>query len=386
MFKNQIFKKPEYKKIIKKSFFILSLILFFCFSLGFSVFAQSTETENNKKTAIEKSENKIYEEITDALDENQKETLEEYGLLPQDGFLNNFNFNNLKNMVLSFLKSSYKQPLTVVLSFLSASLIMGAFNEFLKKNEYFYKFINLSAAATLLLPLFSVLKGAYTAICGVSKFMLSFVPTYFATVIAGGNINTAGYISPIMLTVITAISALASNGFLPAMAGYLGLTVAGSFTNLNLLKIAESIKNAAIYIMGGALTLFSAVLSLGGTVAAAGDNVALKTTKFFISGVPMIGGTLSESLNAVKASAELLKSTVGVFGIVSVGIMLLPLVISLILWKISLFVSSFFAETLGSEILGNFLKTVSFVVSLVLGISVFVGMIFIIGLAILLKG
>ena len=137
--------------------------------------------------------------------------------------------------------------------------------------------------------------------------------------------------------------------------------------------------------MGLVTTLFLGVLSISGTVTSATDSLALKTTRFLVSGVPVVGGAIAESLTATTASIDVLKSGVGAFGILAVVVILLPILITLLLWKAALFLSSFISEVLDVKVISSFLNAVGAVVSVTIGVLIFVGILFIIGLTILIR-
>ena len=216
--------------------------------------------------------------------------------------------------------------------------------------------------------------------------MLLFIPTFIGLVISGGMVGTASVSAPMLLFVTNAVAKISTDGFLPLMGGYLSLTISGSLSPVfSLNNLATSIKNAANFIMGICTTLFLGVLSISNTVVGASDSLALKTTRFLINGVPVVGSAIAESLAATTAATDFLKSSVGAWGIVAIAIIVLPILINLLLWKLSLFLSSFVADILDIKNISGFLNAVSAVISVTIGILIFVSMLFIISLAILIK-
>lgn len=315
------------------------------------------------------------------------ELLEDYGLiLENDNWVQNLTPKNLFEIFKELILNGYKQPLSAFLMITAAILITAAFSSFLNDNQNFLSFLVIAVAATTLLPLFATLQGAANTLSEVANFMLSFVPIFIGIVISSGFVATAGTTSPLLLFVATIVSKISTSTFLPLMGGYLSLTISGSISPIfSLNSLAGSIKNAANYIMGLCTTVFLGVLSISGTVTAAGDSLALKTTRFLVSGVPVVGGAIAESLTATTASIEVLKSGVGAFGILAVVVILLPILVTLLLWKAALFLSSFISEVLDVKVLSSFLNAVGAVVSVTIGVLIFVGILFIIGLTILIR-
>lgn len=315
------------------------------------------------------------------------EILEEYGLvLENEEWVQNLTPKNLFAIFKELVLNGYKEPLTAFLMVTAAVILTAAFSSFLNENQYFFSFLIIVVAASVLLPLFSTLKGAANTLSLVANFMLSFIPIFISIIISSGFVLTASGTSPLLLFVATAVSKISTDGFLPLMGGYLSLTISSSISpNFSLSSFANSIKQAANYIMGFTTTLFLGVLSISGAVTASSDSLALKTTRFLVSGVPIVGGAIAESLTATTASIEVLKSGVGAFGILAVSVILLPTLITLIFWKIALFLTSFISEILDVKTLSSFLKSVGAVVSVTIGVLIFVGLLFIIGLAILMR-
>ncbi len=67
------------------------------------------------------------------------------------------------------------------------------------------------------------------------------------------------------------------------------------------------------------LYLFLAYMSITGVISGAADAAAVKATKAAVSGmVPVVGGIISDASETLLASASLLKSSVGVFGMIAV--------------------------------------------------------------------
>ena len=86
------------------------------------------------------------------------------------------------------------------------------------------------------------------------------------------------------------------------------------------------------WIISGILTLsllvFTTYLSISGVVAGNADELALKTAKATLSGaVPVVGSIISDASDSVLAGASVIKTGVGVFGLIAVlGIVIGPVV------------------------------------------------------------
>jgi stage III sporulation protein AE len=94
-------------------------------------------------------------------------------------------------------------------------------------------------------------------------------------------------------------------------------------------------------------SIVTAVLSIKGILSNIADTVAVKGTKLLVSSVvPIIGGSVSDAYASVVNSLLLLRSSVGIFGIVAIAVILAFRVIwwiSRIIWaRLRSFLEIFF--------------------------------------------
>ncbi|GHU91466.1 hypothetical protein FACS1894202_12950 [Clostridia bacterium] len=124
----------------------------------------------------------------------------------------------------------------------------------------------------------------------------------------------------------------------------------------------------------GLLKLFMMVyvgyLTISSAVAGAADVMLQKSAKFAISGmVPVVGGILSDAAETVVAGAGVLKSSVGVFGLLAVlGVTLAPIInlgINYLMYKLAAAIASPAAP----QALTDYLEKLSDVFALMLGMT-----------------
>jgi stage III sporulation protein AE len=139
--------------------------------------------------------------------------------------------------------------------------------------------------------------------------------------------------SALLLGACEIISFLASFVVLPLMGGYLALSISSAVSPLvNRQGVVESVKKLSMWIMSLLSTLFIGVLGIQTAVNSAKDSVSLRTAKFILgTSVPVAGGVLSEAVSTISTSMGLLRSSIGIYGIVALGFILLPIVVEIIL-------------------------------------------------------
>ena len=89
--------------------------------------------------------------------------------------------------------------------------------------------------------------------------------------------------------------------------------------NDGLKKISGILKSTVQMVLSALLLAFVGYLSMGGAVAGSADAAAVKTAKMAISrAIPVVGGILADAAESVLIGADLLRSTVGVVGLLVV--------------------------------------------------------------------
>ena len=147
------------------------------------------------------------------------------------------------------------------------------------------------------------------------------------------------------------------------------------------------IKKIVFWIMALVSTVFIGILGIQTAVNASADTLVSKTAKFIIgSSVPVAGGVLSEALGTVTASMGLLKSSVGIYGALACGVTLLPLVIELLIWRVTLLIACAVSELFALPEISGLLKAADAMMSVLIGILLLVGALFIISLAVVVTG
>ena len=135
--------------------------------------------------------------------------------------------------------------------------------------------------------------------------------------------------------------------------------------------------------MGIATTLFLGILSLQNTFATAADGIGIRTSKVMLStAIPIMGPAIAESINTARGCLGLLRSGVGIYAVLAIVIIALPVIIQLVLWRISMWVTSGVAEMLGMKQVEGLLRSVDFCISVLLAAVCFTTLLFIISLTV----
>lgn len=187
----------------------------------------------------------------------------------------------------------------------------------------------LGISAVLLRDFSGVLSLCRSALDGISVFSATLQPVLAAALSMGGSAVTATTLQVASMFAFDLVLRLIEGLLVPAVCVYLAVTVVDAAAGNGVLRgLAEGIGSLSAGALKLILTLFTAYLAVAGGVSGNVDRVALKTAKFAVSGaVPVVGGVMSDAAETVLSGAELLRGSVGVFGMICVtAICLAPFV------------------------------------------------------------
>jgi stage III sporulation protein AE len=107
--------------------------------------------------------------------------------------------------------------------------------------------------------------------------------------------------------------------------------------------------------VGIVFTLFTGFLSIQGITAGRYDSVSIKATKFAVkSYIPIIGSYISDGMDFLVLGSVLVKNTIGLVGIFILFLTILTPIISILIVKLGLQLSSAILEMCGSKKLSEF--------------------------------
>lgn len=328
------------------------------------------------------------EEIEENLPDGAQEYFEKNGIDPSDSkWVNRLSAENVFEHIWGFIASGAKTPLKAGAGIIGIILLSAALGAAEQKSSAVSAAMYASAvaaAAVIAAPVFSVISASVDALQGLSVFMLAFVPIFAVIVASSGAAVTSASMSALLLTATQAVSYISNFAVLPLMGGYLALSISTSVSPLiKKSGITDTVKKLAFWIMSFISTVFIGILSIQTAVNASADSLTVKTAKFIIgSSVPVAGGALSEALNTVTASMGLLKSSVGIYGVVACCAALLPLVLELIIWRAVLIITSGVSELFSLPEISGILKAVDAMFSILIGIMLLTGAMFVISLTV----
>ncbi len=256
------------------------------------------------------------------------------------------------------------------------------------KTAAVYELICILAGVAAISPsICDVLLSSVESLENGADFMICFVPVFAGIAAAGGYITSAtGY--NVLVLAISDIAIQAADSILMPMLGMcLCLAIVdASCSVLSLKSLLNGVKKAVTWGLGFIMTIFTGLLSIHSIVGTSSDTLGSKTAKYVISNcIPVVGGAVSDAYSTVRGSVALLRNGVGGVGIAALAVILIPPIISLMMYRLSISAAEISADIFGAKNLSRLFGNVNSVLSAAMGVLVCFTLMFIISTAIVMS-
>lgn len=332
------------------------------------------------------------EDILSGLDSETKERLGELGI-------EDVNFSSLFDVSLSKIFSFVKKaaegklesPLKSLMKLLSVIILIAVCESFMPDDDKMKNVINMAAVlfsvTVIISPLYDAMESAVSSVGVCADFMKSLIPVLVGIVSASGNPSLAVSLQSCAFAAAEVISALGKNYVVPIVGAVTALDLTGSLMpSMKLSGITELVKKTVIQTLSFTATLYVSFLGIKGALANAADTVASKGIKLVISSaVPIVGGAVSEAYSGIIGSLVLVRSTVGIFGIIVIAVITVPSMLQLLFWIFALKLGAAAGEVFSLGGVSSLLKALSCAITLLNVVILFGAVLFIISLALLLS-
>ena len=214
-------------------------------------------------------------------------------------------------------------------------------------------------------PLCECLKRTANALETEQFFMLSFVPVFAAFLAAGGHAASGASYQIFILFLTETLTELIHTVLFPLLqiAAAVGIVDAVN-PRLKLGGFVSGFRSVTVWVLGTGMTLFSALLSVRSFVAASADSLAAKSVKLLSSSmIPIVGNAVSDAYSTVQGSIRLVRNGAGAIGILVLLGMILPPLISLLLYRAAFGAARIFAEATGTDALAALFRHIQAVLS-----------------------
>jgi stage III sporulation protein AE len=205
------------------------------------------------------------------------------------------------------------------------------------------------------------------AVDSLVSFMMAILPALLALLAAGGGWASAGLLHPLMVVTVNAVSLAVRAWVFPLVFLAAVLDMVGALSpSFRLSSLSGFLRQVGLGLLGLMLAMFIGVVAVEGAAGAVADGVALRAAKYAARlFVPVVGSMFADATELVVTSGLLLRSGLGVAGLVLVGLLVaLPLIKLVVLWG-AYRVSAAVAQPVGGEAVAHVLGGVAATLSLV---------------------
>lgn len=327
----------------------LALILF----LSFPLTAYAVE-EGEYAQQLENYDLSFFDE----LDGDTVDLLEELGLTDFDyNALVDFSLSDLIESLKNIFRGSAQTPLqacVIILVFIILSSFFKNMKSTLEDGEMSSTFSTVSAliiAAVLAVQMRNTISISCTSISVCANFIYAFIPAFCIIVATSGNTLAAFSTNTLLLSMAQVLNFISKNIFVPLTNCFLAVSIcSGLRSELNLKSVLAFMKRYITTGISLCAAAFVSVLSIKTAVAARADMLGIRSIRFAINSVvPVIGGSISEGLLTIQSYSSLIRSSVGVIGIIAVVLVFLPAIIEVALWRFFLGLSDLISEVFGDD-------------------------------------
>ncbi|MBR3790115.1 MAG: hypothetical protein IKK46_08210 [Clostridia bacterium] len=357
-----------------KRIFILLLV----FS-GFCLFSVTAFAGNGD---IDKFNDEFsFEEMISGIDSDTLEILSSMGITDLS-YESVFGVTPAKvfDSFLDIFWGSFKEPLKYFFSVTGVMAIMALLTNLSRSPETVTLIGSSCVACLLAVPVVSLITRSFSVLESISVFTSSFAGVFCAVVSASGGVIQGTSFLGLNIALNSVMSVILSEFSKPLSNCMCALSFLSCF-NIKTFseRMSDLFKKFYIFILGLLTTVFSGLSAIKTILGGSADTVAVKGVKFLVGrSLPIVGGIVSESYQSVLASLGLIKNTVGVFGILTVVIIVFPILTELFIWCLSFNFISTTSEIFGCFKIENLILVFKDVIILLIATICFSALLFII--------
>ena len=332
----------------------------------------------------------VYDETISALLAGSEETsLLPDGDLTDPAVLTGIGLQDLLEKLGAMLRTESTAPLQTLM-LLFGVILLSSLAQSLRQGEgvgTVYECIcALCAVGLISTPMTAVFERAASVLSRTSDFMLGFTGIYGGVIAVSGGVSTAALYQGSMAVVCEVALEISTKLIFPLLSMSLAMSIVDAVNPAVALSgLIGMIHKVTAWVLGLLMAAFLGLLSVQSMVTAAADRAGTKAAKYVISGaVPIVGGAVSDAYAAVLGSMGVLRSGTGMAGILLLLSILLPVILSLGLYRLIVMAAGAAAELFGVPTLTRLFKNLETVLATGFSAAVCFGVMFVFSTAVLM--
>lgn len=238
---------------------------------------------------------------------------------------------NIKELFENLLKLFFKELYSSV-RLLTQLLILAVIGGILMNLHGSFENENISEIAFLAVYIVFILIGvkSFTEALGIGKeaidnmvdFMQSMLPVLITLLVSVGAFTSAAFFHPVVIVTVEFIAHLMRDFILPVILLMTAVKIVGNISEkFSLNKMGDFFKTLSTASISILLSIFLGVITIQGLSSSMADGVISRTAKYTVGAfLPVVGGLLSDSVDAVIGASLLIKGAVGTYGLITIVI------------------------------------------------------------------
>ncbi|ABY92816.1 stage III sporulation protein AE [Thermoanaerobacter sp. X514] len=238
---------------------------------------------------------------------------------------------NIKELFENLLKLFFKELYSSV-RLLTQLLILAVIGGILMNLHSSFENENISEIAFLAVYMVFIVIAvkSFTEALGIGKeaidsmidFMQSMLPVLITLLVSVGAFTSAAFFHPVVIVTVEFIAHLMRDFVLPIILLMTAVKIVGNISEkFSLNKMGDFFKTLSTASISILLSIFLGVVTIQGLSSSMADGVISRTAKYTVGAfLPVVGGLLSDSVDAVIGASLLIKGAVGTYGLIAIVI------------------------------------------------------------------
>lgn len=292
--------------------------------------------------------------------------------------------------ILNLAKEFLSRPLKLLGALLLVTVFTSVASGIISSNGKLLNIISIISVLSCTAILFETISDCIDSVSGtisnLSMFIMSYVPIFSSVVATCGSASSGISYYVLVLFLCEVITFLINYILVPFVSFSLASSIVESINpNLSINGFSRGLLSVAKWTLGLVSTIFIGVTSIQSIIGTSVDTVGVKAAKFAASSmIPVVGGAMSDAYSTMMGSLSLIKSSVGVLGIVIILVTALKPVVMVVCLKFSIWISGVIAAFFEQNRICSLLKGINNVLSILLGVVACFTLIFIIATAVVM--
>lgn len=225
---------------------------------------------------------------------------------------------------------------------------------------------------------YNALSLVNNAVNNMVGFMQALLPLLISLLAGVGALTSAALFTPLMLFVISSVSVIIKDVVLPLLFLTAALECVNSVSDkYKLSNLAGVLKQAGVVVMGITLVIFIGIISIQGVAGGIADGLTLRTAKYATSTfIPVVGGMFADAVELVMGASLIIKNSIGIFGVITIGLLCLTPIIKLLSLVFVVKLTGALIQPMGDEKMAKCLDAMGNTLLLVLGALLTVALMF----------